>query len=303
MKKQLFHKQYETDNGLFIDRAPFVINFIKGDKCVRISKKHKIYFNDLIDSFDYYFSSVEPEKTKDYDLVDFSKPKAHRVIGFDLHKVKFSSFAEPIETTHQYIDFAQLNEDSVVLDLGAYSGLTSILFDIEISKNNKQAQGKVIAVDPDIKNSDCIKYNFQNYQDKTGRKIEYLHGAVWCTDGEIEFSSEGNMGASALAIVGEKRGFKTRVKSYTLSSIAKKYNLNKIDFIKCDIEGGELNIFNDEEFFKNYKPKIIIEAHYFGDKMELSSGVVINTLSKYAYSCKEIKQNGVELPLIECYPD
>lgn len=300
--KKLFHKQYETDNGLIIDRGLFIINIFNGNDCIRISKKHKIYLYDITSCFEYYFSSVEPEKWGKYNLVDFSKRNPHKVKGFNEHKVLFSSFAEPIRTAQQYIDFAQLNSDSVVLDLGAYSGLTSILFDQSITKNNSEIKGRVIAVDPDVINCACIKKNFIAYKQATGRNIEYLHGAVWKTDGQIEFSSEGNMGASAICFVGKKRGKKQKVKSFTLNSIAQKYNLSKIDFIKCDVEGAEIYIFNDDEFFKKYSQKIIFESHCVDDNMVLSSQKVIDALSKYGYNCKEVPQEGTNLPLVECYP-
>ena len=33
------------------------------------------------------------------------------------------------------------------------------------------------------------------------------------------------------------------------------------DFIKCDIEGGEAEVFKDTEFFKYFRPRMIIELH------------------------------------------
>lgn len=301
-KKRFFHKRYVSDNELLIDRALFTINIFKENDCIRISKKHKIYLNDIINDFDFYFSSVEPAKWGQYNLVDFSKRKAHKVNGFDLHKIMFSSFAEPLSTTFQYRDFANLDSNSVLLDLGAYSGLTSIIFDQFISKNNVNAKGKVIAVDPDAQNAICIKNNLASYKNTTGRQIEYLQGAVWETDGEIEFSTEGNMGSSALAVVGKGRGHKNKVKAFTLSSIAKKYNLDRVDFIKCDIEGAEIYIFQDEDFFKTNKPKIIMESHFIDGNEKLSSESVAKELSKYGYTCKEVYQDGTIFPLLECYP-
>ena len=60
--------------------------------------------------------------------------KLQDVIGYDLHQVMVPSIMEPVDAVKQYINFFNLNEDSVVLDLGSYSGLTAILFDKEIVK-------------------------------------------------------------------------------------------------------------------------------------------------------------------------
>lgn len=284
-----------------IENKKDIINIYKNNQCIRISKKHEIYLQDILKTFDFYFNSVKPKKQSKYQLVDFSSQEPKEVKNFNLFKVKFPSFVEPIETTKQYIDFAKLDENSVVLDLGAYSGLTSILFDMAISQNNKQASGKVIAVDPDKFNTDCIKFNFKNYYKKTKRNIEYLNAAIWSNDEEINFAHDGNMGASSTNIVGE-RGDVSTTKAITLSSIAKKYKLNKIDFIKCDVEGAEIEIFKDEKFFELYSPKIIIETHYLNNYTSMTTTSVIEQLKKYNYDIKEVKQDGFDLPLLECTP-
>lgn len=87
-----------------------------------------------------------------------------------------------------------------------------------------------------------------------------------------------------------------------LSTLAKKYNLEKVDFIKCDIEGGEMKVFKDKEFFKKYSPKIIIETHYLHDYTEMTTPIVKNLLDKIGYSYKEVQQDGFDLPLLECVP-
>ena len=97
-------------------------------------------------------------------------------------------------------------------------------------------------------------------------------------------------------IVGE-RGLLKYVDCFTLNDIACKYNLEKVDFIKCDIEGAEAFIFEDEAFFSKFKPKILLETHIVEGKF--CDDICIEKLSKYGYNHKTIEQNGLELPLIE----
>lgn len=160
--------------------------------------------------------------------------------------------------------------------------------------------GRVISVDADQINIGAIYRNFKHYEKITGRHIELLEGAVWRDNEGIQFSTEGNMGASCVDYVDDYRGDKSMVKSFTLSKIAEIYQLNQVDFIKCDIEGAEAVIFNDKAFFKKYNPRIIIETHLTnqGDTMPMC----IEVLSTYGYTCKKIEQLGVSLPLLECYP-
>ena len=127
-----------------------------------------------------------------------------------------------------------------------------------------------------------------------------MEGAVWNNSNGIEFSCEGNMGGSASAIVGRNRGQLMKVRTFTLSDIAKLNQLTRVDFIKCDIEGAESVVFEDKEFFKRFRPRIIVEPHVVDG--QLASDKVMADLSLYGYKCKSIRQEGVELPLIECIP-
>ena len=276
-----------SSNAEFIDLR-------NDNNVVRLSKKHWFYCPDILNGFNYYFNSVKPINHNDIQLVDFSTPRFHEVNGFNLMPVFFPSFCEPLSTTDQYIDFADLSSGSIVLDLGAYSGLTSILFKELVGQS-----GKVIAVDADKINLESIKKNLYLYSNISGNNIEILEGAIWNHCDGLSFSSEGNMGSSASHIVGSHRGEHELTKSYTLSKLAEIFNLNKVDFIKCDIEGAEQVIFEDSEFFLQFKPRIIIECHNVeGVSTEKKC---INDLSKYGYSFKHVKQPGVDFPLLECY--
>jgi len=278
---------------LAIDRD--YVDVRQGAKVIRLSHRHQFYLPDLIRDFDYYFSAVEPICLGGVELVDYSTPRYHDVIGFPLHPVIFPSLAEPLSTTSQYLDFGELSVGDVVLDLGAYSGLTSILFDQIVGPS-----GKVIAVDADLENIKYIRKNVRLYGGVTGRTIEVEHGAVWENDGELEFSSEGSMGSSAASIVGRERGALSKVSCFTLTSLAERHNLDRVDFIKCDVEGAEAVIFEQPRFFARFRPRIIMEVHPVDGR--LTTEACRQTLSGFGYECRQIDQPGSNLPLLECVP-
>lgn len=267
-------------DGLSIKKHKLFFDIITNDgRCIRISRKHKVYLSDIINSFEYYFTAVYPIEIDGIRLVDYSTPRFHEISGYDLHPIIFPSFAEPMVTSTQYLEFAKLSNGSIVLDLGAYSGFTSILFDQRVGKD-----GRVIAVEADEINIKYIKKNFFLYEKITGKKIELLEGAVWENNDGLIFSNEGNMGSSAVSIVGEHRGTISRVSSFTLNEIAGKYNLQNIDFIKCDIEGAESVVFKDSEFFNKYRPRIVIELHMIGASNTFQA--CVDQLSKFGYICR-----------------
>lgn len=271
------------------------VDVIKNDKAIRVSREHGIYLEDIFRSFDYYHSAVVPFGVNGFSLVDYSGPRYHDVVGFDSWPVMFPSFAEPMVTTFQYLEFASLSFGMNVLDLGAYSGLTSIVFSREVGES-----GVVVAVDADPINLQCIHRNINRHNNSCASSVRIIDGAVWSDAKGLEFSCEGNMGGSATAIVGKDRGRLLKVRSFTLSDIAKLNKLASVDFIKCDIEGAESVVFEDKEFFEKFRPRIIVEPHQVGGR--LSTDKVMADLSRYGYKCKCRVQSGVELPLIECSP-
>ena len=291
---------YSIEGDFLIDKKFTKIEVFKNNKKIIIPKYLEVYIYDLKNDFELYFDAVEPKFDGKYYTVDYRNNKIHKVKGYDLHKIMLPSFTESIQPLLQYLQFAELKEDSVVIDLGAYCGLASLIFDNNIGKQSANSSGIVIAVEADPKNIKSIRYNLAEYNKKTGRKIEFLPYAVWKERTTLLFASQGYMGAS-LNHVGCNRGKEISVKTITLSDIAKKYNLTHVDFIKCDIEGAEAEIFKDKSFFEKYSPKIIIECHYVDmEQTKHTKDGVIKILSQYGYECKEVQQHGFNLPLLEC---
>lgn len=277
------------------------IYVINNDKIIILHKNMSIYTNDMINNFDYYFDSVKPEihnnfldDSGTFYINDYSQQKEHKVIGFELFNIYFSSLPEPVCSTFQYLEFADLQPGNTVLDLGAYSALSSIIF-AEKVKND----GLVIAVEADPINLESCKKNIEKYSNLVKyNNIKLIHGAVWNKTGNMDFSTEGALGSSLVATLGCNRGKLHSVPCYKLSDLV--INIDQIDFIKCDIEGAEAYIFNDDLFFEKHKPKIIIEPHYCGSS--LNTNTCISHLKKYGYSFNIIEQTGVEIPLLECRP-
>lgn len=259
-------------------------------KKILLADRHKVYYNTIKYRFDYFFESVGYSKESIDELnevwtIDFSEPKYHKVIGYDRSEIHFPSMAEPLFTTEQYLDFAELQEGDVVLDLGCYSGLTSILF-----KDVVGEQGRVIGIDADVNNIHSITTNFKNYENQTGRKIEFLHSAIWKDNDGVEFSCEGSMGASAQELIShlnqDRKADLIHIPSITLDTVLEKFNLQKIDFIKCDVEGAEWVIFNETKIFEKMKPKMFIELHPHRKNLDKLTNNLIAIFQKYGYECK-----------------
>jgi FkbM family methyltransferase len=283
--------------NLTIDLHSTFLEINRGNDSIRISSDHIYYLQDVVDNFDFHFTAVEPVTVDGKTLVDYSTPRMHWVRGFDLFPVMCNSVVEPMVTTEQYVDVAQLPKGGVVIDLGGFTGLTSIAFALAVGKT-----GRVICVEADQKNQAVTRNNLALYAKLTldGAPIALEEKAAWNHNDGIPFSTDGNMGATAAAIV--SRGEISTVASITLSEIVKKHGLERLDFIKCDIEGAEAVVFqNEQELLRKFRPRIVIEPHYINEK--LSTPMFRPHLEAAEYQLTEIVQHGgFPLPLIVAVP-
>jgi FkbM family methyltransferase len=275
-----------------------VVKIINGDRIILVKTSHEYYKNDYISAFDYFFDAVKYEIIDGVRIVDYTKLRKHKVNGFDLHEIYFPTMPEPACTSKQYADFGILSGNEIVLDLGAYAGLTAILFDQAIA--DRGGTGRVIAVEADEDNYNALKLNTDLYKRTTDRDITIIYSAIWRDNCGVNFEMDADMGSAVDCFSGPRQKTKF-IPSCTLTSLSDKLNLNRVDFIKCDIEGAENVIFSDANFFAKYNPRIVVEVHdYF---VPGTTDNVIKTLSYYGYKCKQTVQCGVEIAgytLLEC---
>jgi FkbM family methyltransferase len=266
-------------------------------KVLRVLAQHAIYLPHIIDSFDYYFDSVFPVQVSGRLLVDLSGPRYHRLVGFSDIPLMFPSHTEPYVTTDQYLEFANLSEGKIVLDIGAYAAVTSIIFARLVGKS-----GSVFAFEADKNNIVCAAENLslaRKWFDL--QNITLVEAAVWSHCKGLDFSSEGTMGSSAVSIVGPGRGPLVRVPSTTIEDFCVSRGLNRLDFVKIDIEGGEIEVLQaSQEILSRLKPRLIIEPHYV--EGDMSTDRCRKILAGYGYTTELVPQSGSSTPLIAAVP-
>ena len=268
---------------------------------IRLGRQNAVYTLDMMNSFEYYFNSAAPIHVKcgrkHYQVVDFSTPRFQKVTGFTDFPIMCPSLTEPYVTAQQYLDFACLEPGNIVIDLGAYSALTSIAFSKAVG-----GTGRVIALEPDPANFEACATNLAYHESINGlQNVTLMQAAVGSKKGIINFSSESAMGSAEVDIIGSYRGNIVQVDAVGLGEIADLYKLGRIDFIKMDIEGAEEKVIaSSRVVFETYRPKIIIEPHNVHG--EMSTAPVIRLLEEYGYECEIIFQIDVQGPLVAGTP-
>jgi FkbM family methyltransferase len=297
MREMQHVKRHAAQKGLELIHYDLFFDLRRKDTILRIRDSHRVYLTHMIDNFDYYVDSVIPLRLNGLTIVDMSGPRFHRLKGFGDIPFLFPSHIEPYDTTAEYLDFAALKEGDIVLDIGAYSGVTSIIF-----AQLAGARGRVYAFEADETNHECAQINIEMSSRILGLKnILLLHKAVWSNNDGLLFSNEGAMGSSAVSITGGNRGIERVVPSILLQDFFAAHELDHADFVKIDIEGGEIEVLEaSASFLKSMNARLIVEPHLVAGFM--STDRCCRLLQSAGYKVQIRRKVGESEPLIEAVP-
>lgn len=178
--------------------------------------------------------------------------------------------------------FFDLN-DGIFIDIGANLGKYTILMGRKLGD-----KGSVISIEPESHTVELLKQNIilnklknvfvieKACSFKTGKSTLYLEGTKY--SGGLHSLKKDSHHVSKIEIDVE-----------TLDSIISRLGFKRVDLIKIDVEGSELEVLQGaQKIIKNYHPKIICESI---DK--ISEEKITNLLKKFKYKVKRIDKENV----------
>jgi FkbM family methyltransferase len=173
---------------------------------------------------------------------------------------------------------AGVRAGDVVLDCGANVGVfTRHALD--------RGARKVVAIEPAPENLECLRRNFAS-EIADGRVIVYPKG-VWSRDQEITirtFDAESGGDSVALRFPGSREG--PRVALTTIDKLAAELQLDRVDFIKMDIEGAEREaLVGAVETVARFRPRMVISLEHQPDDYEAIRGIMSRLWPDMKYSC------------------
>lgn len=144
--------------------------------------------------------------------------------------------------TQTHIILRQLNEERfyqpllgdannyVILDIGANIGLFSLYA--------KDSAARIVAVEPTPKTFNMLKKLTAGES-----KIEPVAVALSGHNGTVDFYINDNPTINSLV---NEVGEKVTVEARTIATLLEEHKLDYVDFVKCDIEGGEMFAITNE---------------------------------------------------------
>lgn len=168
----------------------------------------------------------------------------------------------------------QLDKNSIVIDVGAYIGKVSK----NICENSKGNPKNYYLIEACPNNFEILKQNCKKYN--------LYHTIISNKDGEEEFyisnniKSKGSSQSNSLYKkfiknkIWVKKLKSIKIKAYSLDSFIKNNNIQNIDFLKINCEGGEYKIFTSSTLDFLDKTKYIYLQMHGKNKYFLSNEII-----------------------------
>ncbi len=146
--------------------------------------------------------------------------------------------------------FKSASESPYILDCGANIGLSAIYF------KHLYPRAQIIAFEPDRATYDKLRFNTTQfgYDDI---KLENI--AVWKEDTTLEFLVNGGLGGKLYEGGADTQGVNARVQ--VEARRLRNFLNKKVDFLKIDIEGAEVEVLNDCKDQLSHVVNLFVEYH------------------------------------------
>jgi FkbM family methyltransferase len=167
----------------------------------------------------------------------------------------FDNLLAHIAGSQEFVsEVAKLPEAAVIVDVGANIGVTSMI------ASRIHQRGKVIAFEPSPKAFLCLSKT-ASYNNIKNCKI--INKALGSQTGSISFvESEFLAGSYVAADAAEQSN--AQVELTTLDAVAEELKLDRLDLLKIDVEGFELDVLlGATKTIEKFKPKIFMEFNSF----------------------------------------
>jgi FkbM family methyltransferase len=151
------------------------------------------------------------------------------------------------------------DQDSRVLDVGANIGMTALAF------SQICPRGQIVAIEPIPR---TFRYLQRNVTEAGARNLKIFNFAVGSTEGTVLMQGHpSNFACSFVAdnyTIPDDNHFSYEVPVKRLDDTFSELSLDRLDFLKVDVEGFELEVFaGAREILNTYKPIVFLEMNHW----------------------------------------
>jgi FkbM family methyltransferase len=177
-----------------------------------------------------------------------------------------------------YFKYYVPKRGDVIVDGGSYPAEFAVLCSHLVGEN-----GKVIAFEPDPKNFLHVKNVFEQ---NNLTNVVLLNKGLWNKNSILKFNSKNNVASTLMISNKEKISNIVEIACVNLEDELNKLNINRINFIKLDIEGAEINVLKGiKSLLSKNKIYLSIASYHIVDE-QMTCFSVENILRDYGFSVK-----------------
>lgn len=171
-----------------------------------------------------------------------------------------------------------VQKGDVVLDCGANVGVFT-------REALDHGASKIIAIEPAPENLEALRRNFKD-EVAAGRVIIYPKG-VWDKDDVLTLHVDANNTAADTFVIQRKETTgDIKVPLTTIDKLVAELKLDRVDYVKMDIEGAEPNALRGgRDTIARWKPRISISAYHQPDHPVVIPQIIRQTRPDYKMEC------------------
>lgn len=164
----------------------------------------------------------------------------------------------------------------VVIDCGGHVGVFT-------HRALKLGAGKVVTVEPEPTNVECLRRNFQP-EIAAGRVVVIPKG-VWSFEGNLTMSvSTDNSGMNSLGF--DEGGQHIGIPVATIDALVDDLRLERVDYIKMDIEGAEREaLAGAQRTLSKFRPRLMLDMYHRPDDLQVLPALIRKAYAGYTMTC------------------
>lgn len=245
-------------------KSGFKLRFIKDT--VELSRNHNklifprnqmFFFWESVADFDEYFKAFVTQVQGTYTVLDFSRTREHTIkfLGVPLLIPGMTEGEWPLQGyTEKYMPKA----GDIVFDCGAYCGVATYYFSKLVGP-----LGHVYSFEPDESNHAVL---LQNIAKHNLTNVTPIKKGVYGETTTLSFTST----SSANSMLARSENSDTvAIDVLSLADAYKQFGLTRLDFVKMDIEGAELEVIEGaKDFLKEKNVHFAIASYHNRDTQQ-----------------------------------
>ena len=221
-----------------------------------------------VESYDEQFGiELISHPTRSYWIRRHGGFKGFDLLAYHLAEHDWMRSRDPVQ---------DLRESSIVIDCGAHVGVFT-------DKALTLGAEKVIAIDPDPIQVECLRRNFS--REIAEGRVVVVPKAVWSSEGSMALYVGGTHSGSS-SLTGDTGGEQLEVAVTTIDALVAELNLARVDFIKLDIEGAEREALKGAALtLKKHRPRIMIDTYHRADDLVVLPQLIAQAQPDYEGQC------------------